>query len=267
MWRTAIPVLALAAALAGCIPTQQQLAMERDLEEMKRRLAEVERGATAGRQKQASQAEDRLDALARSQADQQASLDALRVELQSVNGRFEDLKRERAELQGELSLLRDDLALKITALEDRLAKVEAGRSQSAVSPPAESPEALYERGVELIQKRNEFAKGREALQEFLSRNPRSSLAVNAMYWIGESYYGEKKYESAILQFQDVIQKFGDHPKVAAALFKQGIAFETLGDRKNARVIMQRLVDTFPLSGEAKMARERLAAWERGGKKS
>ncbi len=81
-----------------------------------------------------------------------------------------------------------------------------------------------------------------------------------MYWIGESYYGEKKYENAILQFQDVIQKYKDHPKVAAALLKQGFAFAMLGDTKNAKVILQRLVDTFPLSDEAKKAKERLLEW-------
>jgi len=83
-----------------------------------------------------------------------------------------------------------------------------------------------------------------------------------MYWIGEGWYGEKKYENAILQFQDVIQKYGEHPKVAAALLKQGLAFHALGDLKNARVILQKLVDTFPLSEEAKKAKEKLAEWKK-----
>lgn len=264
MWRKGLSILVFGMALAGCLPTQQQLSMERDLAEMKRRLAEIERGTAALRQNQTGQAQDRLDLLARGQADQQASLDALRVELQSVAGRFEDLKRERVELREEVTLGKDDLALKITALEDRVNRMEAGATVRPGTPAAsaQTPEALYEQGVEAIQKRGEFVRGRELLQDFLNRQPQHPLAVNAMYWIGEGYYGEKKYENAILQFQDVIQKFGDHPKVAAAMLKQGMAFATLGDRKNARVILQRLVDTFPLSEEAKKGRERLAEWDR-----
>ena len=104
--------------------------------------------------------------------------------------------------------------------------------------------------------------GRQRPQEFLQRFPQHELAVNATYWIGEAWYGERKYENAILQFQDVIQKYGDHPKVASALLKQGLAFHALGDLKNARVILQKLVDTFPLSEEAKKGKERLAEWKR-----
>jgi tol-pal system protein YbgF len=123
--------------------------------------------------------------------------------------------------------------------------------------PAETPEDLYRQAVEMVQKQGRYAEGRKLLQQFLDKNPKHSLAVNASYWIGEAYYGEKKYENAILQFQDVIQKYGDHPKVASALFKQGVTFQTLGDNQSAKTILQKLVDSFPLSEEAKAAKERL----------
>lgn len=275
--------LALLTALAGCVPSQQQLQMERDLEEMKRRLAETERATVALRQdRTAGETRERLDALGRTLAEQQANLDATRVEVQSITGRLEDLRRERAGGREEMTLLRDDLALKITALEDRLNKAEERMNKQeerlsqqearvtappVVPPPAnEPPEAQYERALEAIQKGGDFARGREQLQEFLGNHPRSPLAINAMYWIGESYYGEKKYENAILQFQDIIQKYPDHPKAASALLKQALAFDAMGDRKNARIILQKLIDTFPLSEEAKKARDRLAEWDKGKKR-
>ena len=247
---------------AGCIPTQRELRMESDLQEMKRRLAELERGVAGLREDRSGS--ERLDLLARQQADQQAGLDTLRVEFQSVQGRFEDQARESGQLRDDLALMRDDLALKVTALEDRLARLEElGKARAPEQAPAETPEALYERGLELIQKKEDFAGGRQWLQQFLQRYPQHALAVNAMYWTGEAWYGEKKYENAILQFQDVIEKYGEHPKVAAALLKQGLAFHALGDQKNARVILQKVVDTFPLSEEAKKAKEKLAEWKKG----
>jgi tol-pal system protein YbgF len=235
--------------------------MESDLQEMKRRLAELERSMAVV--KDDPQRRERLELLTRQQADLQAGLDTLRVDFQSINGRIEDMARDRAQIKDDLSLVRDDLALKVTALEDRLARqAEQAKAPAVPAPAVESPEALYERGLELIQKKGDFAGGRQWLQEFLQRYPKHDLAVNAMYWIGEAWYGEKKYENAILQFQDVIQKYGEHPKVAAALLKQGMAFHALGDQKNARVIMQKLIDGFPLSDEAKKARERLAEWKK-----
>jgi len=263
-WQKRVMVLILLLAAAGCMPTQRELRMESDLQEMKRRLAEVERGVVGLREDRSGS--ERLEVLARQQADLQAGLDTLRVEFQSVHGRFEDQARASGQLRDDLALMRDDLALKVTALEDRLTRLEEqGPAATAAKEPApaETPEALYERGLELIQKKEDFAGGRQWLQEFLQRYPQHPLAVNAMYWIGEAWYGEKKYENAILQFQDVIEKFGDHPKVAAALLKQGLAFHALGDGDNARVILKKVIDTFPLSEEAKKAKEKLAEWKKG----
>jgi tol-pal system protein YbgF len=262
-WKTGVLALALLGAVAGCIPTQRQLRMEQDLEEMKRRLAQTERSVVALRGDRSDKTSEGLETLSRQQADLQAGLDTLRVEFQSVNGRLEDMTKAGTRIRDDLSLVQDDLSLKVTAMEDRLEKLEAAAaaqpvSSQAAAAPAETPESLYEGALERIQKEGDFAKGRERMETFLKRYPEHELAVNAMYWIGESFYGEKKYENAILQFQDVIQKHADHPKVAAALLKQGLAFRALGDDKNARVILQQVIERFPKSEEAKKAKEKLA---------
>lgn len=264
-WSKAVLVVVLLVASAGCIPTQRQLRTEQDLEEMKRRLADLERSVVALRQEGGGKTGERLEGLARQQADLQSGLDTMRVEFQSVNGRIEDMARERAQLRDDLSLTQDDLSLKVTALEDRVARLEGAKTSEPAAPAAqETPEALYQRGLELIQKEGEYTRGREVMNDFLTRFPDHPLAANAMYWMGEAFYGEKKFENAILQFQDVIQKYGDHPKVAAALLKQGLAFKALDDIKNARVILQKVVADYPGSAEAKKAKEHLAEWGKGG---
>lgn len=268
LWKKSVLSLALLTLVGGCIPSQRELQMERDLTEMKRRLAETERGVATVRQ--GGETKTSVDNLSRQQAELQAGIDTLRVEMQSFSGRFEDVGRERGGVRDELKLIRDDMGLKLTALEDRVSKLEA-KLQGGMLPVAgaaavggapalgaETPQAFYERGLDLIQRQGDMAKGREVMQEFLKKYPQDQLAVNAMYWIGESYYGEKKYENAILQFQDVIQKYGDHPKVASALYKQGLSFHALGDTKNAKVILKKVVDTFPMAEEAKRAKEKLA---------
>ena len=119
--------------------------------------------------------------------------------------------------------------------------------------------------MDLIRKKGDFTEGQQALRNFLKRYPNDKLAVNAMYWIGEADYGEKKYEEAILQFQDVIQKYGHHPKAAAALSETGAGLPCPGRRpeRPAR-FWQKLIDTFPKSEEAKKAKTYLQEWK--GKK-
>jgi tol-pal system protein YbgF len=252
--KTALLTFALLGTVAGCIPTQSQMAIERDLEEMKRRLATAERSLATQQNSRTSETRERLEALNRNQAELQAGLDALRLENQTLNGRFEDLSRSQKESRDELALVRDDLGLKISALEDRL---KGSSSVPARQQTVETPEDQYRRAIDLVQSKKNYLEGRKLLQQFVDQNPKHSLAVNASYWIGEAYFGEKKYENAILQFQDVIQKYGDHPKVAAALLKQGVTFQTLGDKQSAKAILQKLVNSFPLSDEAKTAKEQL----------
>lgn len=253
--------------LGGCAPTPQQLRMERDLEEMKRRLAETERTLASQRETLEGSSRDRFDAMGRRQADLQVGLEGIRVELQTINGRLADSTARSRELRDTVALVQEDLSLKVSALEGRITELE----KRPVAPPPPPPPAAeptlsataqYDKGVALVQKKGAGEDGRKVLEAFLREHPKHELVPNALYWIGEAYYGEKAYESAILQFQDVIQKHAKHQKVPAAMLKQGMAFNALKDRKSARAILRRLTEEFPKSEEAKKAKELLKSWDK-----
>ena len=50
-------------------------------------------------------------------------------------------------------------------------------------------------------------------------------------------------------------------KVAGALLRQGSAFAELGEKLNARLVLQELVEKYPQSPEAGRAKQRLKALE------
>ena len=81
MKRILFPLLGLVLLVsAGCLPpTQNQLRMEMDLEEMKRRLAQVEQGNAKILQDGGSVSQQQIDALNRQLAEQLSGLDTLRV--------------------------------------------------------------------------------------------------------------------------------------------------------------------------------------------
>lgn len=62
---------------------------------------------------------------------------------------------------------------------------------------------------------------------------------------------------SILQFQDVISKYPSHPKAPAAMLKQALAFNALGDGENARTTMQKLIDEYPDSDQVNAAKKYL----------
>lgn len=249
--------------LAGCLPpAQSQLKLENDLEEMKRHLARLEQGSNDG----GSQARRQLETLGVQVAELHSGLNTLRVDFQSINGRLDDLGRSNEQATADMALVRDDLSMQVAALGERLAALEEQTTkvpQPAAAPPAAqaepslSPEEVYQQALEKILNGSDYPAGRAALETFIEQNPKHELAVNAQYWVGEALYGEKKFENAILKFQEVIQKYSDHPKAAAALLKQGKAFAALGDKENAATTWKQLVKTFPLSPEAEMAKRLL----------
>jgi tol-pal system protein YbgF len=92
---------------------------------------------------------------------------------------------------------------------------------------------------------------------FLSAYPRSPLAPNAEYWLGECFYNQKRYSDAILAFQNVTAQYPDHSKASASLLKIGYAYERLSDRQNAVFYLQQLLENYPGSEPEQLARAAL----------
>jgi len=251
--------------LAGCVPpSQNQLRMENDLEQIKRRLAQLEVQKVESSQTEKAGG----DTQQRQIAELMAGLDNLRVEFQSINGRIDDLGRDNRAMTDELQLIKDDMGLQLSSLSNRVEELEQQPSnQATIIPPSPqvkqekkpnvTAEELYQESLDLIRTQKKFAEGREMLESFIKKYPQHDLYINALYWIGEAYYGEKKYEAAILQFQDVISQYPSNAKAPAAMLKQALAFNALGDGENAGTTMQKLLEEYPESPQATPAKKYL----------
>ncbi|MCM2265824.1 MAG: tol-pal system protein YbgF [Desulfuromonadales bacterium] len=254
----ALPLFLL--VLSGCV-TERDLQVQRDLLELNRRLDGVERNLKTVQEETAGGIKAHFEGLTRSQAELQAGLDGLRVDMQGTLGRFDDLGRTDAALRQDLTLLKDELGLQVADLSRRVTKLEQVQVEAkAPTPGGESADELYEKALQTIRDRQEYAAGRELMGTFLQRYPADPRAVNAAYWIGETHYAENSFDKAVLQFEEVVQKYGDNPKVASALYKQALAFDALKDRKSARLVMKKVIERFPLAEETKKAKEKLKEW-------
>jgi len=111
---------------------------------------------------------------------------------------------------------------------------------------------FYRRALKDYQERN-YEAAVVNFKMFLRQAPKSSQAGNAQYLIGESLYAQRQYEAAIVAFDEVVQRYGQDPKVAAAMLKQGYAFAQLKDLRNARFFLQQVQKKYPNSSEAQQA--------------
>ncbi len=127
--------------------------------------------------------------------------------------------------------------------------VPSGDASSSV--PAIDDQGLYNAGVQYFESYN-YPSARKELGLLLDNYPSSPLADDAQYYIAETYYNEKWFEKAILEYQLVIEKYPEGDKRPSAYFKQGLAFENIGDSTNAKVRYRELVQLYPNSNEAKI---------------
>lgn len=257
-----LPVLLLLVGmLAGCASTGSVDAVRRDADETKTRLYTLEKDLAAAREGEKSVKSD-FAILRKNDADLQANLDGLKSELQNLSGRLEDHGIAIKKPAEELTRYREDTDRRIVALEDRIVKLQVAVDElnkrlkegtaGAGATPA-TADALYLKGLEIF-KNGDLPGARTNLTQFLEQHPNHELAANARYWIGETYYGEKNYEQAILEFQEVIKQHPKKEKAPAAMLKQALSFKALKDVKSTQYLLKRLGTDYPKSEEAKKAR-------------
>ena len=269
--RFGITLFSLFLTLAGCATQGSLDSARNDMNAVKTRLFSVEKDVGGIR----DESKERLDSLEKEirtevaairkiAADTQATSDGNKIEIQALNGKLDDLAGGIKKPNEDLTRYREDADKRIFTLEDRIIKLQASLDEltkkfGEVSQTKETPitpDAIYMKGLETF-KAGDMPAAREQFNTFIEQNPKHDLVANARYWIGETLYGERNYEAAIVAFQDVITNHPQQPKVPSAMLKQAKAFKAINDVKSARYVLKKLIESHPKSDEAKKGRELL----------
>jgi tol-pal system protein YbgF len=188
-----------------------------------------------------------------------------------------ETERFKEEMEGRLKILeerRKTQEERIKEIEDRLKALD-GKTAGSISKPIESEKPiptkeapaelkgvstgmgdLYKDAYETFH-RGDLEGARRKFEVFLRQYPNTELSDNAQFWIGETYYLKKDFERAILEYEKAIVKYPEGDKIPAALFKQALAFLELGDKTNARNLLKRVIEKYPHSEQAEMAKKKL----------
>ena len=231
-----------------------------------------------------------VESMRSSLADTRANMQQLQREFSSLKERIEETRYQVGRQIGQSSRDGDqrvkDLEARVAKLTESF-KVQEGQlkareeelrelqkhirqPQMAGGASAESPEVSaaenesvrsdYEIAWRALEKKD-YRLAISRFKEFLQKHPKSKLANNAQYWIGESHYALREFDQAILEFDAVRSRYPQADKVPAALLKQGFAFAELGEKVNARLILQEVVEKYAQSPEAAQAKQKLRALE------
>jgi len=132
------------------------------------------------------------------------------------------------------------------------------RASPGATPSGPDPNQLYDEAAQdLTQGR--YAMALRGFREFVQRFPAGELSDNAQYGVGECFFAQSMFDSAAAEYAQVGTSYPAGDRVPAALYKLALSQEKLKHAAEARKTLSDLVQRYPLSGEAQLARERLGA--------
>lgn len=201
---------------------------------------------------------------------QQSLMDSLGVTRRAVAQLKGDLAPDLYNIQQQLVQLQEltgqsqqRLTELRTRLEVRGAQIEATPTPGDTAAPvggaaaSASADQMYEASLAQLR-RGSLSTARLGLREMLRTHPTSERAPDALYFIGQSYAAENP-DSAAAYYGQVAEKYPQSPRAASAVYNLGLLAERRKDLARAREAFQRVVQSYPQSDEAALARDRLKA--------
>ena len=134
-----------------------------------------------------------------------------------------------------------------------------GKKPEEQSPPVQSSASaqdVYNMAY------NDYLKGNfdlavEGFKMYKDQFPASPLADNALYWIGECFYSQRKFDEAVNVFNELILTYPQGDKVPAAYLKKGMSFAETGKKEEALAAYKLLITKFPLEEETRIAQQKI----------
>jgi tol-pal system protein YbgF len=219
--------------------------------------------------------QDQLKALADLVRQAMAGQSGVQEGLRAVPAQYQDIVRKIDQLTLDLQKISADLAARppqtapaVAAAEEAKPPAQTPAKRPAeskpqpapVQPPAPAPTMSPQEAYSVAY--NDYLKGNydlavESFKLYRQQFPESPLADNALYWIGECRYSQRKFEEAIDAFDELVLTYPQGDKAAAAYLKKGLSFIELGRKPEALAALKLLVAKYPLEEEARIAQDKI----------
>jgi TolA-binding protein len=158
-------------------------------------------------------------------------------------GSIQDLNNRQAELENKVDAMSRDL----TDIQRQL-EIQTARIKNLVENYSE----MYLKLDDLQKKQAVTKPGGTVSKDITKAAPTGDL-----YQRANTLYNEGQYLNAILAYQVFIDTYPNDGKVADAYLKQGLSLVKIGRPDGAKFFFKTLIDRFPHSREAALARQQL----------
>jgi tol-pal system protein YbgF len=177
------------------------------------------------------------------------------TDLYNIQQQLVQLQELTGQSQQRLSELRNQVEVRGAQIQGATpAPGDSARPEGAANASADQ---MYEASLAQLR-RGSTSTARIGLREMLKTYPTSSHAGDALYFIGQSYSTENP-DSAAVYYGQVVDGYPTSVRAPSALYNLGLLAERRKDTAKAKDAYQRVVQKYPQSDEAALARDRLKA--------
>jgi tol-pal system protein YbgF len=199
-----------------------------------------------------AQVEELRKATQQNLASSNARFDSMTSQIQNLSESLEEAKARLAKLSDQVAQTQNI----IQTLNAPPATGPGGPANGTNPPAVPDADTLYKSGLSSYNG-GQYQLAVQSFQEFLQYYGDSELASNAQFYIAECYYSQGDYKKAVEEYNKCIEQYPKGNKVAAAQLKKGYALLAL-DKQSAGIReLRSLIQRFPSSREADLARQRL----------
>ncbi|MFP4015197.1 MAG: tetratricopeptide repeat protein [Chitinispirillaceae bacterium] len=210
----------------------------------------------------------------------QEKVDTLNTEMTALQRKLLEEQKTNSEI---LRLLRADQQVRFNQIDRKVAAIESNLSESqsrlsiidkktteftqrieqklaAEAAAAEQKKLELEKLFEIAM--SDFNAGRydmavNGFQDIINQYPDSPQAPESEYWIAESHYAKKDFETAERAYVKYIKKYPESEKFCVCLYKLGLAYEGQGKVKSKEMVWKNLLKRCEDSKEAQVVKSQM----------
>lgn len=195
---------------------------------------------------------------ARSLLDLQMQLEIQASDLRKQRGQLEEFGHALQESEKRQKDFYSDLDARLRPLENAKTATDAQESpRGSVINPTKDENASFETAYGLYRT-EKYAEAAHALTRFLEQYPHSTYVANAYYLLGNSHFLSKNYQGAVSAYQNLLEKYDDHPRAPDSMLNLAECLSLLKQQDKAKTTLKQLIARYPDSEAANTAKKRLA---------
>jgi tol-pal system protein YbgF len=206
--------------------------------------------------------QEQLKSVVGSAAGVGSKVDGMSGDVQALRASVEDITGRLGKLQQQLT----DLSKAVQAMQAPAppppSAAPGGGSGTAPPagggpPPSLPPAAMLYDNANRDRLGGKLDLSIQEFQDYLKYYGNTDLAPNAQYYVGFIHFGQNDFESALADFDAVLEKYPDNNKTPDALLMKGRTLVKMGRPTQGAAEFRELIKRFPTSDQATAAKAQL----------